>query len=73
MRTSFDDRFDGSLRAGSKVALAFTVERLRQRGYQLLDTQFETEHTSRLGATEIPRAEYLTRLRQAIAVKASFV
>lgn len=52
---------------GSKVALAGLVERLKDRGYDLLDTQFVTEHTRMLGATQIARSEYLTRLRSAIA------
>jgi leucyl/phenylalanyl-tRNA--protein transferase len=50
----------------SKVALAFLVDRLRERGYQLFYIQFVTEHTKRLGAIEIPRAEYLTRLQRAL-------
>jgi len=49
----------------SKVALAYLVERLNQRGFQLFDIQFVTEHTTRLGAVEVPRAEYLARLRAA--------
>jgi leucyl/phenylalanyl-tRNA--protein transferase len=28
----------------------------------------KTEHTGRMGATEIPRKEYLKRLRRAISV-----
>ncbi len=58
---------------GSKVALAFTVEHLKKRGFQLFDTQFLTEHTARLGAVEIPRQNYLERLQQALQVKTSFV
>jgi leucyl/phenylalanyl-tRNA---protein transferase len=52
---------------GSKVALAGLVSRLRERGYELMDTQMVTEHTVRLGAIEISRGEYLSRLRKAIA------
>jgi leucyl/phenylalanyl-tRNA--protein transferase len=59
-------------RDASKVALAATLERLRQRGFQLCDIQMLTEHTARLGAVEIPRARYLTRLRQALACRTSF-
>jgi leucyl/phenylalanyl-tRNA---protein transferase len=55
----------------SKVALVHLVERLRQQHFQLFDIQFLTEHTSRLGAIEIPRAEYLARLRKALAVPVS--
>jgi leucyl/phenylalanyl-tRNA--protein transferase len=57
----------------SKVALVHLVAHLRQRGFQLFDTQFRTEHTIRLGAIEIPRSEYLVRLRQALAVATSFI
>ena len=60
------------LRDASKVALAFVVARLRQRGFQLFDIQMLTEHTARLGAIEIPRAEYVARLRQALTCKATF-
>jgi leucyl/phenylalanyl-tRNA--protein transferase len=59
-------------RDAGKVALAFLVERLRSRGFRLLDTQMLTEHTARLGAVEIPRAEYLRRLREAMACEAHF-
>jgi leucyl/phenylalanyl-tRNA--protein transferase len=59
-------------RDASKVALAYLVERLRQRGFQLFDIQFVTEHTARLGAVEIPRAEYLARLRKALSCRVSF-
>jgi leucyl/phenylalanyl-tRNA---protein transferase len=51
---------------GSKVALAALVARLRARNFELLDTQFITEHTRSLGASPIPRSEYLVRLRAAI-------
>lgn len=53
---------------GSKVALAALVDRLRDRGYVLLDVQMKTPHTERLGATDIPRTDYLRRLRDAVAM-----
>ena len=53
---------------GSKVALAALVQILRARGFTLLDVQMKTEHTGRMGATEISRKEYLKRLRRAISV-----
>jgi leucyl/phenylalanyl-tRNA--protein transferase len=52
----------------SKVALAALVSRLREKGFVLLDVQMTTDHTGRMGATEIPRKEYLKRLRKAIAM-----
>jgi leucyl/phenylalanyl-tRNA--protein transferase len=56
----------------SKVALVALVERLRERGYQLLDTQWTTAHLRQFGATDVPRREYLVRLRKAIALERSF-
>jgi leucyl/phenylalanyl-tRNA--protein transferase len=50
----------------SKVALVALVERLRARGYELFDVQMRTDHTARMGATDIPRDEYLRRLREAV-------
>jgi len=50
----------------SKVALAALVERLKARGFTLLDTQWTTPHLARFGAIEIPRREYLRRLRAAL-------
>lgn len=58
---------------GSKVALAFTFEHLRRRGFTLFDSQFLNEHTANLGAVEIPRQEYLERLEQALQVRTTFV
>jgi leucyl/phenylalanyl-tRNA--protein transferase len=56
----------------SKVALAFLMDHLRQRAFQLFDIQFRTEHTTRLGAVEIPRSEYLARLKRALKCRATF-
>lgn len=56
----------------SKVALVYLVERLREKNFQLLDTQWSTEHLSRFGCREIPRYEYLERLNQALLVSTSF-
>jgi leucyl/phenylalanyl-tRNA--protein transferase len=56
----------------SKVALVALVERLRERGYLLLDTQWTTEHLARFGAIEIPRREYFKRLTAALQVDCSF-
>lgn len=60
------------VRDASKVALAHLLHRLGERGFQLFDIQMLTEHTQRLGAVEIPRKEYLRRLRLALATPARF-
>ena len=50
----------------SKVALASLVEHLKTRGFTLFDVQMKTDHTERMGAVEIPRKEYLERLKEAV-------
>jgi leucyl/phenylalanyl-tRNA---protein transferase len=57
---------------GSKVALAGIVDRLRARGFALLDVQMLTEHTTKLGAIEIRRRDYLNRLRNAVDMDVAF-
>jgi leucyl/phenylalanyl-tRNA---protein transferase len=56
----------------SKVALFMLVERLRERGFQLLDVQYLTAHLESLGAVEIGRVEYQERLAGALGVEARF-
>jgi leucyl/phenylalanyl-tRNA---protein transferase len=56
----------------SKVALVALIERLRTRGFGLLDTQWVTEHLRQFGAIEIPRAEYLRLLETNLQSDASF-
>ena len=60
-------------RDASKVALVSLVERMKGRGFTLLDTQYTTPHLARFGAKEIPRGEYLKRLEQAIVKPCTFV
>lgn len=47
-----------------KVALYWTVEKLRELGFGVVDLQFINEHTQSLGAYEVPRDEYLRQLRR---------
>jgi leucyl/phenylalanyl-tRNA---protein transferase len=56
----------------SKAALVGLVERLRARGFVLLDTQWVTVHLLQFGAIEITRRRYLRRLDAALAVGADF-
>ena len=56
----------------SKVALVALVERLRARGFVLLDTQWVTPHLRQFGAYEIPRDEYLWRLEHALGLECRF-
>jgi leucyl/phenylalanyl-tRNA--protein transferase len=57
----------------SKAALVFLVNRLRERGYCLLDTQYTTPHLISFGAKEISREQYLECLKQALQVECSFI
>ena len=56
----------------SKMALACLVDRLRDAGFQLFDTQFLTAHLASLGAVEITRAQYRSLLFSAIEEDADF-
>lgn len=56
----------------SKVALCRLVERLRARGFRLLDAQMPTDHLQRLGAVTVPRATYLAQLDRALALPVTF-
>lgn len=56
----------------SKVALAYTVQRLNAGGFRLFDTQFLTPHLASLGAIEISRADYHRRLAASLDALATF-
>jgi leucyl/phenylalanyl-tRNA--protein transferase len=57
----------------SKVALVRIAERLRAGGWQLFDVQLMTAHLRSMGAVEIPRGEYLSRLAAALEAPARWV
>jgi leucyl/phenylalanyl-tRNA--protein transferase len=50
----------------SKVALACLAASLQEWGMGLIDCQVTTEHLLSMGAREMPRAEFLERLAQAL-------
>ena len=51
----------------SKVGLATLVAQLRQWEFELIDCQMSTTHLVSLGASEIPRAEFLGHVRRLAA------
>jgi leucyl/phenylalanyl-tRNA---protein transferase len=57
---------------GSKVALVALVERLRARGFTLLDTQWMTPHLERFGTKLISKVEYRKRLEEALKLDLRF-
>ncbi|MEM8739443.1 MAG: hypothetical protein AAGG38_13350 [Planctomycetota bacterium] len=52
---------------GSQACLVALVERLRARGFSLLDVQFVNPHLEQFGVREVSAAEYDARLRAALA------
>ena len=56
----------------SKIALASLVERLRARGFALLEVQYLTPHLKQFGVIEIPHRQYVKRLKAALALECHF-
>jgi len=59
--------------SASHIALVALVERLRARGYQLLDVQMRTDHISYFGAIDLTHYEYLALLAEAMLNDCQFV
>src|SRR3954465_15399376 len=66
-RAFFGESMFHRVRDASKVAMVHLVARLIEGGFELLDTQYVTEHLRSFGALEIPRRRYRTLLDRAIA------
>lgn len=71
-RAFFGESMFSKERDASKVCLVHLVERLRERGFILLDTQFTTEHLKRFGAVDVPRRRYERMLSDAVVGEANF-
>lgn len=67
----FGESLFGMNNAG-KAAFHALVSRLREGGYQILDTQYINEFTRSLGAFEIDAAEFDRRLHSALNQEARF-
>lgn len=50
----------------SKICLVHLVERLREKGFTLLDTQFTTDHLKSFGAIDVPKRDYEKLLDRAM-------
>jgi leucyl/phenylalanyl-tRNA--protein transferase len=48
----------------SKVGLVTLTRQLERWGFEMIDCQMSTDHLASLGAREIPRAEFLRRMRE---------
>jgi leucyl/phenylalanyl-tRNA--protein transferase len=58
--------------SASQIALVSLVERLRARGYFLLDAQMRTQHVAHFGAIDLSHNEYLGVLAEAMLDDRSF-
>src|SRR6202044_1849634 len=72
-RAFFGESMFHRARDASKVALVHLVARMITGGFELLDTQYVTEHLRSFGAVEIPRRRYTTLLDKAIRGEADFL
>ena len=63
-RAFFGESMFHNQRDASKVALVHLVARLIAGGFELLDTQYVTEHLRSFGAAEVPRRRYTCPARQ---------
>ncbi|MEM7544398.1 MAG: leucyl/phenylalanyl-tRNA--protein transferase [Pseudomonadota bacterium] len=68
----FGESMFSTARDASKVALVYLVARLKIGGFQLLDTQFVTDHLAQFGARSMSRSRYHDLLEVAIATAADF-
>jgi leucyl/phenylalanyl-tRNA---protein transferase len=51
----------------SKLALVILTQALSDAGYTLFDVQYQNDHIRQFGVIEIPREEYLRKLKAAVA------
>jgi leucyl/phenylalanyl-tRNA--protein transferase len=71
-RAFFGESMFHRIRDASKVALVHLVARLIPGGFDLLDTQYVTNHLRGFGAVEIPRRRYIALLDKALKGEADF-
>jgi leucyl/phenylalanyl-tRNA--protein transferase len=71
-RAYFGESMFHRARDASKVALVHLVARLKAGGFELLDTQFVTDHLKTFGAVEVPRRQYHRLLEAALVGEGNF-
>ncbi|MBL0127777.1 MAG: leucyl/phenylalanyl-tRNA--protein transferase [Flavobacteriales bacterium] len=67
----FGESMFGVNNAG-KVAFHSLVKHIQQQGFVLFDSQYLNPFTQRLGAIEIPKADFIQRLDHALSLTAHF-
>jgi leucyl/phenylalanyl-tRNA--protein transferase len=68
----FGESMFHTVRNASKAALVHLVNRLREREFELLDSQATTEHLRQFGCVDISAEEYTKRLDRALSKKRTF-
>ena len=69
----FGESMFSNVPQSSKCALVKLIERLNEKGFVLLDVQYQTEHLKMFGAVEIPFEEYSNLLVKSYSKNISFV
>ncbi len=67
-RVFYGESMFSAMRDGSKIALAYLAGQLRAWNFAVIDCQMHTAHLQSLGAEEIPRAHFITLLRENCAL-----
>lgn len=68
----FGESMFSTVSDASKVALEALVGRMNRNGFTLLDTQYTNPHLLTLGCIEVPKADYLKLLSEAIRKECQF-
>jgi len=68
----FGESMFSRINEASQVCLVHLVRHLRERGFVLLDVQFQNPHLKQFGALEIPNQQYLRRLDYALRLEVSW-
>ncbi|MFT5721450.1 MAG: leucyl/phenylalanyl-tRNA--protein transferase [Motiliproteus sp.] len=65
-KTFFGESMFSRVSNASKLALVTLVEQLQEWGYAFIDCQVHSQHLRSLGATEVPRSEFIRLLKDNI-------
>lgn len=68
----FGESMFSKISQASKCALVKLIERLREKGFTLLDVQYQTDHLKMFGAKEIPFEEFASLLYNSYKKEISF-
>jgi len=69
----FGESMFSHVRDASKVALVYLIARLKRGNFELLDTQFVTDHLRQFGAIEVSRERFQGLLDGSLKVRSDFL